>query len=188
MIMKINGKRTSPSKVRSCSSKEKRIKKEGILMEKAMIKVDVEFDYAGVFTDRNGKYATYAGIGFGKVLSNFNCMAYITYPNGKVGVFMQPVVGAYNFECYELEGADSQDYLRLVEKDDGFETTYGEEVEFPHEAVEYLYDKEICDDQIIWKLKEEIRDEIINVIDENLEGVIKECGYEEIDTDEEWNG
>ena len=57
MIMKINGKRTSPSKVRSCSSKEKRIKKEGILMEKAMVKVDVEFDYAGVFTDRNGKYA-----------------------------------------------------------------------------------------------------------------------------------
>lgn len=191
--MKIIGERAYPPKVRSCSSEdEKQVKKEGIVMEKAKVKVDVEFDYAGTFTDRNRKYHTYDGSDIGnyidKVLSDFNCMAYITCPKGKVEVFLQPVVDANDFKCCELQFSDSQDYLTLVETDNGFETTYGEKVEFPHEAVEYLYDKELCEDEIVWTLKEEIRDEIINFIDENLEGVIKECGYEEIDTDEEWNG
>ncbi|WP_037354860.1 hypothetical protein [Selenomonas sp. FC4001] len=187
--MKIIGERAYPPKVRSCSSEdEKQVKKEGIVMEKAKVKVDVEFDYSGVFTNQNGKYLTYGGSDWGRILSNFNCMAHITCPKGEVKVYMQPVVDAYDFECYELEGVDSRDYLRLVETDTGFETPDGEKVEFPHEAVEYLYDKELCEDEIVWTLKEEIRDEIKNFIDENLEGVMKECGYEEIDPSEEWNG
>lgn len=186
--MKVIGERASPQKLRICSSEdENQIKKEGIIMEKAKVKVDVEFDYSGVFTNQNGKYHTYGGSDWGRILSNFDCMAYITFPKGKVDVYMQPVVDAYDFECYELEGVDSRDYLRLVETDTGFETPDGEKVEFPHEAVEYLYEKDICKDETVWTLKQEVRDEIIKFIDENLEGVIKECGYEEIDPAEDRN-
>ena len=156
------------------------------------VTIKVEFDYSTAFTDKNGKYCTYDGSYLGiyvdKILMNFDCMAYITYPLGTIEVFLQPVINAEDFICYELEGSDSHDFMTLLE--DGinkFENPYGEHVDFPREAVEYLYDKTTYCGEIVWTLKEEIRNEIESLIDKNLEGYIKECGYEEIDDMDDWN-
>ena len=102
-------------------------------------------------------------------------------------VLLQPAVDAEDFKCCELSSSDSQDFLTLVQKEGSkkFETESGEEVEFPYEVVEFLYDN-VSDG--VWILKEEVRDEIRNIIDNNLEGFIKEQGYEEIDNCMDWVG
>lgn len=159
-------------------------------MKEVIIKV--EFDYSTSFADKNGKYCTYDGSYLGsyvdKILMNFDSMAYITCPVGTIEVFLQPVIDAEDFKCYELECSDSHDFMTLIE--DGintFKNPYGERVDFPQEAVEYLYDKTIYCGEIVWILKEEIRNEIERLIDKTLEGYIEECGYKEIDDMDDWD-
>ena len=165
------------------------MEKSNVIMNN--VNVEVVFDFSGGFTDKNRKYNTYDGryleLGVEKILSNFDCMAYITCPKGKVEVLLQPAVDAEDFKCCELSSSDSQDFLTLVQKEGSkkFETESGEEVEFPYEVVEFLYDN---DSDGVWILKEKVRDEIRNIIDNNLEGFIKEQGYEEIDDTMEWVG
>ena len=164
------------------------MKKPNVDMTK--VNVEVEFDFAGVFTDKNRKYATFDGgyVGVKKILSNFSCMAYITCPKGKVGVFLQPAIDADSFICRELRDRDGQDFMTLVQKkgSNKFENEYGEEAEFPYEVVEFLYDEDVSEG--VWILKKEIRAEIRNIIDNNLESFIKEQGYEEIDNCMDWVG
>ena len=155
------------------------------------VNVNVIFNYSGVFTDKNGKYCTcdgsYVGDYLGRVLSNFDSIAYVTCPKGTVGIYLQPVVDADDFLCYELQAPDSHDYMTLVEREDGFKTLQCEDIDFSHEVVEYLYDKSTYDEEIVWNLKKEIRNEIESLIDKNLEGYIEECGYKEIDDIDDWD-
>lgn len=154
--------------------------------------IKVELNYTGNFVDYNGKYGTYPYCTYpddtvDRIISGFDCMAYITCPKGTAGVYLQPEIDADDFKCCVLQGNWSCDYMTLFEKVDGngFETPSGEDVDITDEVVKYLYDEDVYYNGFYqkpcWSLKCEICDKIVDIINDNLESYIKEMGYEEID-------